>query len=142
MDFGVAFGGAITQSLILYGEFLECFVFNPSYVRDGVSQTWDKKDLNIYGFGPGAAYYFVPLNLYLSGTLLFPKVLLNTNASPELTDRGIGASLMLGKEWWNPTDDWGFGVAAQFFLGSARGHADNARWTSLALAIVLSATYN
>jgi hypothetical protein len=143
--FGAAFGGALTQHLILYGEFLLHAIPDPTRDGFGSSQTLDGTEVDILGFGPGVAYYFMPLNLYLSGTLLIQQVQLsNTNDSGNsvaLTKTGIGCSLMVGKEWW-VSDDWGLGVAAQLLLGSAKDPYSDAHWTSRGVAIMFSSTYN
>jgi hypothetical protein len=101
--------------------------------------------MDIGGVGPGVAYFFMPLNLYLSGTLLLQRVTLSesndSNRGQALTDVGLAASLMVGKDWW-VSDNWGLGVAAQFLLGSARDHYDDSNWTTAAFALMFTATYN
>jgi hypothetical protein len=143
--FGAAFGGALTQRLILYGEFFVHTIPNPTFEGSGFSQTLDGKDVEIVGVGPGVAYYFMPLNLYLSGTLLLQQVQKsNPNGSDRavaVTKTGVGCSLMVGKEWWM-SENWGIGVAAQLLLGSAKDPYAEANWTSKGGAIVFSATYN
>ncbi len=143
--FGAAFGGALTQHLILYGEFLLHAIPDPTRDGFGSSQTLGGTEVDILGFGPGVAYYFMPLNLYLSGTLLIQQVQLSdTNDSSNsvaLTKTGIGCSLMVGKEWW-VSDDWGLGVAAQLLLGSAKDPYSDAHWTSRGVAVMFSSTYN
>jgi len=58
-------------------------------------------DVNIAGVGPGVAYYFMPLNLYLSGTLLLQRASLSesndSRSSRALTDVGLAASLMVAR---------------------------------------------
>jgi hypothetical protein len=143
--FGAAFGGAITQHLILYGEVFGHSVHEPKYKVGGTSVTERGWDLNIAGVGPGVAYYFMPLNLYLSGTLLLQRASLSesndSRSSRALTDVGLAASLMVGKDWW-VSDNWALGVAAQFLLGSAKDRDDESNWTTAALALMFTATYN
>lgn len=143
--FGAAFGGAITRHLVLYGEFLLHSIPAPTFSGFGSSQTLDGTEVDILGFGPGIAYYFMPLNLYLSGTLLLQQVQLSdTNDSSNsvaLTKTGLGCSLMVGKEWW-VSEDWGIGVAAQLLFGSAKDRYADAHWTSRGVAIMFSSTYN
>jgi hypothetical protein len=145
LAFGAAFGGAITRHLVLYGEFFVHTIPNPTVKGFGSSQSLDGTEVDILGFGPGVAYYFMPLNLYLSGTLLLQQVQLSdsndSSNSVALTNTGIGCSLMVGKEWW-VSADWGIGVAAQLLLGSAKDHYSDARWTSRGVAIMFSSTYN
>jgi hypothetical protein len=142
---GAAFGGAITPSLILYGEIFGHTVPGASYETGGVSSSSGGRDLDIFGGGPGVAYYFMPLNLYLSGTFLLQQVRLSdpndSNRSVDLTKTGFGFSLMVGKEWW-VSADWGVGVAAEFLVGTAKDRYFDARWTSKGLGLVFSASYN
>jgi hypothetical protein len=146
--FSAAFGGAILQNLILYGEMIGYGIPESKYNNDGMNGT-SSHTLNITGFGPGVAYYFMPLNLYLSGTLVLHQISENasgnSNNGVTLTDTGVGVSLMVGKEWW-VSADWGLGIAADFFLGSAKNRPDyttpDSRWTSKGFAVMFSATYN
>jgi len=99
--------------------------------------------------GPGVAYYFLPGNLYLSGSLLFSQLSESDNGSSnnssnnsiDLTNMGIGASFMVGKEWWVSTD-WGLGVAGMLHLASMKMKDWDARATAEAISILFSATYN
>jgi hypothetical protein len=143
--FGAAFGGAIAPRLILYGEIFGHTAPSATYDYSAVYGSGRARDLDIYGGGPGVAYYFMPLNLYLSGTFLLQRVALSdpndSSNSIDLTNTGIGFSLMVGKEWW-VSSDWGLGVAAEFLLGTAKDRYVDARWTSRAVAIMFTATYN
>jgi hypothetical protein len=144
--FGAAFGGAITQHLILYGEIFGHSVHEPKHKLGSASATTVKgEDLDISGIGPGVAYYFMPLNLYLSGTLLLHQVSLSdshdSNSSYNLTDVGVAGSFMVGKDWW-VSDNWGLGVAAQLLLGSAKDRYVDSSWTTAAFALMFAATYN
>lgn len=122
--------------------------------------------LQMIGVGAGVDYHFMPTNTYLSGSLLFHKVafdrMTNTyddgiseskgaifNESPNLAVRGYATNLMAGKEWW-VSPQWGLGVAVHLVLGTADNraldHGDgqlvHARWFSVSLGLLLSATYN
>jgi hypothetical protein len=87
----------------------------------------------------------MPLNLYLSGTLLLQQVSLSdsndSNSTLNLTNVGLAASLMVGKDWW-VSENWGLGAAAQLLLGSAKDRYVDSNWTTAALALMFSATYN
>jgi hypothetical protein len=146
--FSAAFGGAILENLILYGEMVGYGIPEYKYNDDQMSGT-STRTLNISGLGPGVAYYFMPLNLYASGSLLLHRVSMSASKNSDediaLTDMGAGVSLMVGKEWWVSTD-WGLGIAADFFFGTAKNRAyyttSDSRWTSKGFAIMFSATYN
>ena len=144
--FAAAFGGAITPHLILYGEVLGHSVHEPKHKVTGIPDTTEYGlDMSVAGVGPGVAYFFMPLNLYLSGTLLFQQVTLSdsydSNRSVAKTDVGVAASFMVGKDWW-VSDNWGLGVAAQVLLGIAKDRYTNANWSTAAAAVMFTATYN
>jgi hypothetical protein len=85
----------------------------------------------------------MPLNLYLSGSLLLQQILLDksySDGSDGQLATGLGLSFMVGKEWW-VSSDWGLGVAAQLFVASARDQSGTT-WNTGTLAILFSATWN
>jgi hypothetical protein len=144
--FGAAFGGAIAPNLILYGEFLGTSVTNASWSSGGVTQTYSGLDLTLFGFGPGVAYYFEPVNLYLSGTLTFTQVSFSDTATANPiadTNLGVGLSFMVGKEWW-VSRDWGIGIAGQFHIASMGDNVAgyDTRLRAAAFSMLFSATYN
>jgi hypothetical protein len=139
----VAGGTAITESLILYLEFLAHGIPHPRFEGNG---GWTATAARASGLGPGVAYYFMPLNLYLSGTFLyqlldFGGVQWDLSHPLSLGASGVGCSLMVGKEWW-VSANWGLGAAAQLLLGESTGASADGRWTAKALAIMFSSTYN
>ena len=141
----MALGGSVTPNLVVYGEIVGHSILSPTYEMNGVSTTWDSTTVDLYGLGPGVAYYFMPLNLYLAGALLMQWVVLgdsnNSDVSTRLTNLGVGFNLMVGKEWW-VSSDWGLGVAGAFLFGSAKDRYQDTRWNSSGFAVFLSATYN
>jgi hypothetical protein len=143
VGFSAAFGGALTPHLVLYGEFLFHVVPNPKGDTQVDGATLAGNPVASLGLGPGIAYYFMPLNLYLSGSLLLQQTALVKSYSDGSDGRlttGLGLSLMVGKEWW-VSGDWGLGVAAQLFLASAREQSGT-QWKTGALAMLFSDTWN
>ena len=146
VSYGAAFGGAVVPNLIVYGEVLGTTIVNADYSQGGVAQGSSLTDLSLFGVGPGLAYYFEPINLYLSGTLTFTRVSFSdTGSGVSLGDTnwGVGVSLMLGKEWW-VSRDWGLGIAGQFHLASmgdtVQGY--DTRLQTFVFSVLFTATYN
>jgi hypothetical protein len=144
--FGAAFGGVVAPNLIVYGELLGTSITNANYAINGVSQGYSGTDLFQFSVGPGIAYYFEPINLYLSGTLTFTKVSFSdtgTGFSQGDTNLGLGASFTVGKEWW-VARDWGIGIAGQAHIASmgdtVQGYSTHLQ-TSV-FSLLFSATYN
>jgi hypothetical protein len=145
-SWGVALGGVIAPNLILFGEFSGITVADPEESGGGTSGTMSGTDMTLIGFGPGLAYYFVPVNLYLSGTLTFSQLSFSDVTgfyADSNTDFGVGLSLMVGKEWW-VTQDWGLGLAGQFQVASMKDHPDgvSTRMTAETFSLLFSATFN
>ncbi len=148
----LAIGAAIRPNLILFGEAIVHEMSSPERKFANETQTASSTNLSIQGVGPGLAYYFMPVNIYVSGSLLIHKVTFNHDGhdkSGDMTTVGFAGNLMVGKEWW-VSHDWGVGLALQAMLGGARNRAHNDasgsliedRWTSMAMGLLMSATYN
>jgi hypothetical protein len=149
-----AFGGAVAPNLVLYGEMTMTMAIDPTVQSGETSQNLTHTNVNLFGIGPGVAYYLEPSNMYFSGTLAFSQVTASdsssssstSNSSVDLTEMGIGASFMFGKEWW-VSHNWGLGAAGLLQLASMKvkqeiaGATDN-RMTATALSVLFSATYN
>lgn len=145
-SWGAALGGVIAPNLILFGEFSGITVADPQVDGGGTSYTMSSTDMTMIGFGPGIAYYFVPVNVYLSGTLTFSQISFSDVSgyyADESTNFGVGANLMVGKEWW-VTPDWGLGIAGQFQVASMRDNPQgvSTRMTAKTFSLLFSATYN
>lgn len=146
-SFAAAFGGTIAPNMIVYGEISGMSARNPNYSSGGTSETASGYTLSMINFGPGLAYYLQPMNVYFSGTVGFGYFNLARNDDNyygdeddgEDSDLGFGFSTMMGKEWW-VTADWGFGVAGQFQLATAKYY--ETRLTGYGFALMFTATYN
>ena len=157
----LAVGAAIRPNLILFGEVISTQLYSPNSKYAGEKRTASSMNVNIQGIGPGVAYYFMPINIYVSGSILLHKVsYTDDNDDYEATDLstiGFAANLRAGKEWW-VSPNWGLGLAAHFMLGTAKnralyntsgnpalpsesGYVDS-RWNSIAFGLLMSATYN
>src|SRR5665213_1522421 len=71
--FGLAIGGVIAHNLILYGVFFENAAANPDVQVGGTSVVSPIGDTDWQGIGPGLAYYYAPLNLYLGGAIAMTR---------------------------------------------------------------------
>jgi hypothetical protein len=88
--------------------------------------------------------YYLPSNYYVTGAIGMAESRNKTNSTTNKTDRGYGANVMIGKEWW-VSDDWGVGIAGQFLYTNCPGKlVAGARpdVQSTSFGILFSATYN
>jgi hypothetical protein len=147
----MALGVSVTPNFVVYAELTRSVASDPTRKVNDVSTTLTNYDVDLAGFGPGAAYYLVPENLYFSATLAFSKLTSGYNGPSGsegsgtdlaiFTNTDIGGTLMVGKEWW-VSANWGLGVAGIVYLASMKTTYADSRVTAEALSLVLSATYN
>ncbi|AKU92444.1 hypothetical protein AKJ08_2831 [Vulgatibacter incomptus] len=144
MGFNLALGGTIAPNLILFGEVTSSAASNPTVAQGGDIWRADRSSFAVVSIGPGLTYYFMPANVFLSGSLLLTQVQFSDMYSREDTEYGPGARLALGKEWLVGRN-WGLGLAADAAWSSIpptnpSSGAKNATTTSFGLSF--SATYN
>jgi len=146
VNLNIAVGGAVSRSVVLYGEIIGSTISNPTLKIDDVSVTANNVSASAIGIGLGVAYY-LPDNTYFSGTIASTTLEIsdnnqNTNAE---TDSGLGFTLQVGHEWW-ASDNWGVGVAGQFLHASVQDKPTDGgtppTWSTNAFGLLCSASYN
>jgi len=141
---GGAIGGVVAHNLVLYGAFFATDVGDPNLEVGGTSMPTSVGEIGFGGFGPGVAYYFEPLNLYLSGTLGLCAFHVRDGNGERLdsSKTGLAFELMVGKEWW-VSHDWGLGIAGELIGGSMKDQDDpTLTWSVGSVSLLFSATYN
>jgi hypothetical protein len=104
--FTLSLGGAIEENLIVHGTFTNFGIMDghDDPVHDG---------LDIYSIGLGLTYYWMPYNVYFTGSVGPSVSLLQDGDDNYVNDAWGGqATAAIGKEWWLG-DDWGLGFAVQ-----------------------------
>jgi hypothetical protein len=94
--------------------------------------------------GAGVDYYFMPINVYVGGTISVAGVARTTNDRVNHSRAGLGLDLDVGKEWWLGAH-WGVGVAARagyVDVGAEHTVRDGGRLRAWHLGLQFSATYN
>ena len=140
--FGIAIGGAVMENLILAGHIYSAVTVNPTVTVNGVSHETTNTDASMTAIGPELDYYFMPLNLYLSGTVAITKQSVRVNGIRADTDTGFGAQFAVGKEWW-VSDHWGLGLAGRLAWSTNKDSGSNSpSWDAWGASALFSATYN
>jgi len=148
MSESVAFGGALKENLIVFGEYAIEALFQSSESGPGKNPGAVRAMPFVLTLAPGVAYYFEPSNVYLSGAL----GLAMTDGSEDLdhvsgevakhqSRPGIGGNLTFGKEWW-ASSNWGLGAALRVSFAKTSEENTGYPWTYLSVAALFSATYN
>lgn len=148
--FSLGIGGAVAPNFILFGHLLGHSSIDPKVEIKNVGSGTADGSATVSGFGVGAAYYVMPVNLFIGGSALATQLSADDN-DPSTTDEntseiGFGVSVMAGKEWW-VSDNWGLGAALQFLAATMKDKAtantgSKPSWTTVSLGLTLSATFN
>jgi hypothetical protein len=141
---GVSIGGAIAENVILSAHVYDAVSSNPTVSLGGSSQNTSNTSVTMFGVGPELTYYFMPNNVYLSGTVALSRMSSSVNGTDASTDWGFGSRVTLGKEWW-VSQHWGLGLSGH--ISYAINNDPNANGggqplSSWALGAAFSATYN
>jgi hypothetical protein len=138
---GASLGGAIAPNLILAGDLFGAMAVNPSVNYGGTDYDYS---ISLVGIGPELVYYFVPANIYLSGTLAFTRL---TESSGGIdyasSDVGLGGRIALAKEWWiGPR--LGLGLGGQVFFSSNKepSNVGTQRISTWGAGMLVSVTLN
>jgi hypothetical protein len=140
-------GGAIRENLILHGSLLVNSMSGPEVSSGGQSQnTTSSLTLTEILIGGGATYYFMPYNIFLSGTFGMGEFGLTDDDSNTsvTTDMGFSMQLKAGKEWWI-SKRWGIGAAITYGktkLTNDAGSSGKEDMDSNNFGILFNATFN
>jgi len=139
-----AIGYAVAPNFILNVDMFGNLVTDPTVTIDGV-EFGEAKDVEVEttGFGVGATYYFMPVNIYVAGSFGFGETTAKYKGNESTTDPGYAANLMAGKEWW-VSDNWGLGAALQVVWASVPDKGEGKTYTlnTTSVGVLFTATYN
>lgn len=139
-------GYALINNFIIYGKLFGTSTTNPDIEVGDVTIEGDEGDdvaSNYAGIGVGVTYYFMPVNLYISGAVVANQLSVTQDGEREgETDSGVGLNLGLGKEWW-VSDNWAVGIGAEVALGRIRSNEnDGDDWDVTSFSLLFTATFN
>ncbi len=135
----LAVGYSVIENLAITFDFFGGVQMNPTFsVDDKSSSGWDT-NLDSIGFGLGATWHFMPLNIYVNAGIGAATMVLEVYERDFESRTGFGVHAGVGKEWW-VSADWGLGLAGQFFY--MRVPDQDSTWDDLGFGLSFSATYN
>lgn len=101
---GIDIGSAVVENLVLRGRIRGAV----SYYRRG---SFGDNVLFSFGtVGAGVDYYFMPINIYIGGTVSVAGVTRTDEDYVNRSKAGLGLDFDVGKEWW-VGNRWGIGLA-------------------------------
>ena len=142
-DVNLAVGAIVTPNLALHGTLWGWTVSEPDWSWGEYKLESVPADVNISAFGGGLTYYFMPVNMYLSGSVGVGILGIDLGPLTGESDPGLTFDITLGKEWW-VGDNWGLGVAGGFSYHSIPQPDPeiDENWTGTSFGIRFSATMN
>jgi hypothetical protein len=143
--FDVGVGGRLVGNLILHGNLLFSRFDSPTRRVDGVKDAALRVSSSATLLGIGTSYYFMPLNVYLSGSVGLGWLFERREGEQLQSGTGVFVSLAAGKEWWvGRSGTWGVGAALRCSFAAAPVDVAGVESTLKAgnIAVAFSATYN
>ena len=134
----------MAENLILFGNFFLSVADSPDVTISAGATSSSSGSATLGGFGVGLTYYFMPVNIYLSGALAAMIFEMDDNDGNKVftSDAGLGFQGMVGKEWW-VSPEWGLGVAGELTVASMKDKDNSSiTWTGSSFSLVFSSTFN
>lgn len=143
----IGIGGRVSENLLLHGTMWGWALSDPDFdlkvTGVGSSSGTANGRLLMSAVGVGATYYFMPVNLYMSGSIGTGSLTGDKDMKGD-SKTGLALDLMLGKEWW-VSESWGLGLAGYVDYISAKDNdilGVSETWKGPSFGVVLSGTFN
>ena len=141
-DVNFAIGGMVAPNLALHGTLWGWSIADPDVELNNDDLGDLNGDLTMSALGIGVTYYFMPTNLYLSGSFGVGQLSLDVEGVGDAdTDWGPVLDATIGKEWW-VSANWGLGLAGGVGFHSIPDDDIDDNWSGVSLGLRFSATFN
>lgn len=135
-------GGAVVENLVLHGDLVTSLASNPT-ITLGDREPVETQDATsrLMGFGGGATYFFMPLNVYVSASVLASSINIEQDGvAMGRTELGIGGMLQAGKQFWIGSE-WAVDVGPSFQIATMSDNGDG-RIVGWAANLLAGVSYN
>ena len=136
------------ENLILSLDAIGRSISGLTWTLDGADvYTTSKVSAGDAMYGIGITKYFMPSNMFVSGTFGFGKFQLDFANVKDVSHSGFACQLKGGKEWWG-SDDVGLGIAGGLAYIAANDESDpsypnySGKLSTIKVFVGLSITYN
>lgn len=142
LGFGLAAGHTISENLMLFAEFAMDNFSEPTLTVKDKSDTLKDTSFSATRYGAGVSYYLMPLNGYVTGSLLLGSFSTKIGSlDSESSKTGFGLKLGVGKEWML-APKFGLGAALSGTYLTAGDKEGSESSSAMLYGLSLSATYN
>ncbi|MCP4676326.1 MAG: hypothetical protein GY854_12600 [Deltaproteobacteria bacterium] len=129
----LSIGGSLAKNLLLHADFTTIDVSDDD-------DNSNKPGMDVFGLGIGITKYWMPVNVYLTGSIGPSMSLLNDGDEDyDNVAFGVIGKASVGKEWW-VSENWGLGIAAQ--ANYSYTTLNSVHFQEASFVAVFSATYN
>jgi hypothetical protein len=139
-DINFAVGGIVSPNLALHGTLFGWSITDPDIEVAGATFN-GTGELTLAGIGGGVTYYFMPANVYLSGSFGIGRLEYTEGNLTGRSSSGVIFDATVGKEWW-VGDSWGLGAALGLGLHSIPESGLNDNWSGGSVTLRFTATLN
>jgi hypothetical protein len=140
-DINLAIGGIVSPNLALHGTIFGWSVADPDVKINGETVGTANADFSLSVVGGGLTYYIMPANLYLSGSLGFATLSVDSPTVDGNTDAGLAMEGTFGKEWW-VGNNWGLGIAGAVGFHTIGEESADDSWSGVHASLRFTATLN
>lgn len=139
LDFKI--GGAIKENFILHATITSKAVTPPDiYINGNKMSVRSGVSFGEVMYGIGVTRYFMPSNMFLSGSLGVGRFLISDGSTTSSTKFGPSGQIKIGKEWW-VSKNWGLGVGVTYAKTYVNESSDETI-NSNRFSILFNATFN
>ncbi len=143
--FDIKLGAVVKDNFILHGDIITVSSGSINITADGneIGTISGDNSIGMIMFGGGATYYFMPQNVFISGTMGVGGFSVTTDGESLNTQKGFGLYMKLGKEWWI-SKGWDIGGSIGFNYTNVNNEAGGIteKLSGISIGILFTATFN
>ena len=140
-DFTIALGGVVTENLALHGTIFSAVMTDPDLEVTNQSKATIDGTMGLVGYGGGLTYWFMPVNIFVSGSLGVGRLVADNDVLDGNSDWGFAMEATVGKDWF-VSNRWGLGVAGGFTFHNVGDPDIDESWSGSSFTIRFNATFN
>jgi hypothetical protein len=144
--FNVSVGGRVVGNLIVHGDLIVSDFGDAQREVSGVKDARNVISGTLGMVGGGVTYYLMPSNAFITGIMGVTHYTEQRDGETSIdSGLGVGASTLIGKEWWvGPRGAWGLGAAlrASYYWAPMEIAHDRTTLKAGDIGVVCSATFN
>lgn len=143
--FDAQLGAVLKEGFILHGDLISISSGSVDVTIDGVEvgTMEGENSIGMMMFGGGATYYFMPQNIFISGTLGLGGFSITTGDDTVTTKKGFGLFCKIGKEWY-VSRNWDLGFNFSFNYTNVNNNVEtiSEKLSGFSAGIGFNATFN